>query len=197
MNLGFDVDGVMTDVESYVLEYGAKYSKENNLSIEKLNVEQYMTNDIFGWDEDKSEEFWTSILNDYAENERPRFFVSEVIHKLKEQGHKIHIITARESMTEEDKRDKRIEKVLINWLKKHDIYCDKLIFTGSSKIEAIKSNNIDLMVDDMPKNIKEISKYCETIIFDANYNKNVNIPNTKRVYSWYEILDYIEKINMV
>ena len=44
MKIGFDVDGVLTDLENYQLEYGKKYFGEDKL----VNENGYTIQEIFG-----------------------------------------------------------------------------------------------------------------------------------------------------
>ena len=49
------------------------------------------------------------------------------------------------------------------------------------------------MIEDSPKNILDISTKVPVLCFDNPYNKKVEGNNITRVYSWYDILNKIEK----
>lgn len=193
INLGVDVDGVLTNIQDYILAYGAKFNYENGIVLENLKKHHYNVSKVFDWDEELSYQFWINHLEDYSLNEEPRHFASEVLKKLKQEGCKIYIITARCSMKEEDIKINKIENILMDWLKEHDIPYDKIVFTNEDKIDAIKQNDIDIMIEDSPKNIMELKDYCDVVVYDALYNKEAHGKNVVRVNSWYEILDYIER----
>ncbi len=193
-NLGVDVDGVLTNIQDFIFEFGAKFSYERGFDLENLNKDAYDSAITFNWCNNTDDEFWHEVLEKYSRDERPRQLASEVLHKLKDEGWKIHIITARKSMKEEDIKVNKIEKILEEWLKIHDIPYDVLVFTGSDKIQEIKDYNIDVMIEDSPNNIEQLRDLCSIIVFDAMYNKDCNGDNLTRVNSWYEILDHLEKV---
>ena len=88
MNIGVDVDGVLTNLESYINEYGIKYAYENNFNLENYDANKSNTKMRFSWSEEEDEKFWISILEEYSKKEKPRAFASEVIEKLRKKGHK-------------------------------------------------------------------------------------------------------------
>lgn len=188
MNIGIDIDGVLTNMQDYVFEYGSKYSYKLGRTLKQLKKDEYDTSLVFNWSKDVDDNFWIDTMEEYVKHERPRIFASEVIKKLHE-NHNIIIITARHSMTEEDKKERKIEKLTEAWLMRNDIPYDKLLFPGSDKRQAIIDNEIDVMIEDSPSNIEQLREYCDIIVFDAMYNKNCC--DLIRVNSWYEILYYI------
>lgn len=193
MNIGIDIDGVLTNIQDYVFEYGAKYTYEQGQELEKLRKNEYETSKIFNWQGDEDIKFWEKIFIEYAKNERLRFFASEVINKLKEK-HKIYFITARSDMDRDSKERSitEIEKITKKWLEENDIPYDGIFFPGVDKRQVIIDNKIDVMIEDSAENIELIGDLTEVIVFDAIYNKEIE--NKIRVNSWYEILYYIERL---
>ena len=81
------------------------------------------------------------------------------------------------------------------WLKKHKINYKKLIFSkDEEKIQHCIENNIDIMIEDNPKNIEDISNKIKVIKFDCQYNKNINNENVITAYSWYHIYKIIKQM---
>ena len=193
-NLGVDVDGVLTNIQDFMFEFGSKFSYERGFDLVNLNKDAYDSAVTFNWCNNTDDEFWCEVLETYSRDEKPRKFASEVLYKLKGAGWKIHIITARKSIKEEDIKERKIEKILEEWLNIHDIPYDVLVFTGSDKIQEIKDNQIDIMIEDSPINIQQLKDLCSMIVFDAMYNKECVGDGLVRVNSWYEILDYLEKV---
>lgn len=187
MNIGIDIDGVIADIEPYIFEYGAKLLYDKGRTLDDIKRKEYETYEIFKWDRDTEHEFWDNYMLEYYKNAPARAFASEVIRKLKEQGHNIYIITAR-GISEKNLYSylKRITK---EWLKRENIYYDEIFFEKDKK-KIIQEYNIDVMIEDYEKNIRNLEKYCEIIVFDCIYNQNVHEHN--RVNSWYEILYLIE-----
>lgn len=193
MRIGIDIDGVLTDIEQCQLDIGSKFFFEKyNKKIENANG--YELKEIFDVDEKLDDEFWKEYLYDYAENEPARKYTDEVIKKLKEDGNEIYIITARYLSDKDDENGNRMRSAVINWLKKYNIYYDKIIFSPEEKLDICLKNNIDLMIEDKVDNINKISKYIPVICFDARYNQECKGKNIYRCYSWYDIYAKIKNM---
>ncbi|MGP1608811.1 MAG: 5' nucleotidase, NT5C type [Clostridium sp.] len=192
MNIGIDIDGVITNVEEYMLSYCSKFCYENKINLEKGDKTDYSPRVMYNLTDKENEELWKKIINIYGKTVIPRMYVTEVINKLY-QDHDIHIITARtfekEFYDTEDKIKEGREET-IQWLKKYDIPYNTITF-AENKDEVVKEKNIDLMIEDSPDNIKSLEDYCKILVFNAVYNQDVK---HKRVYSWYEILYTIENM---
>ena len=170
MRIGIDIDGVLTNIEQCQLDMGSKNIFEKyNKEIE--NAKGYNLKEIFNIKENLDDEFWREYLFDYAENEPARKHSNEVTNKLKKDGNEIYIITARYLTDRDDEDGKRMRNIVINWLKKYNIYYDEIIFSPEEKLDICMKNNIDLMIEDKASNINKISKYIPVICFDARYNQ--------------------------
>ena len=89
-----------------------------------------------------------------------------------------------------------MQELTREWLKNQDIKYDKLIFArDSEKLHQCIENNVEIMIEDSPNNIEDISKKIKVIKFDCQYNKQVNGENIITAYSWYHIYDIIKKFN--
>ena len=121
MNIGIDIDGVLTNDDEYLLDFTSKYCYENNLSgFLDANLYEYSKYD---WDEDTINDYRKKYFVNYCKNVPARRFASEVIKKLRKDGHKIFIITGRhktareinaESMNFDKRQNKtRIEKASV------------------------------------------------------------------------------------
>lgn len=199
MRIGIDIDGVLTDVERWQLDYGSKFYYERYQK-EIVDFEGYDTNQIFNVDDKLDEEFWRKYFKEYSLNVEARKFASEVIDKLKQDGHQIYIITARGSFLSHSADVMSIEEnqqIVLNWLKNNHINYDKIIFSPEDKLDICKENNIDLMIEDKVDNLNKISKIIPVICFHAGYNKVCKISNIIRCYSWYDIYSKINKLAKV
>lgn len=199
MRIGIDIDGVLTDVERWQLDYGSKFYYERYQK-EIVDFEGYDTNQIFNVDDKLDEEFWRKYFKEYSLNVEARKFASEVIDKLKQDGHQIYIITARGSFLSHSADVMSIEEnqqIVLNWLKNNHINYDKIIFSPEDKLDICKENNIDLMIEDKVDNINKISKIIPVICFHAGYNKDCKNSNIIRCYSWYDIYSKINKLAKV
>jgi len=197
MRIGIDIDGVLTDIEQWQLDYGSKfYFKKYNKQI--LDNEGYETTDIFKVDSKLDDEFWNKYFKEYSINVDVRSFASEVIKKLKDDGNEIYIITARGSFLSDYANGIFLEEsknIVLEWLRKNEIEYDKIIFAPEDKLNICLENNIDIMIEDKPANINKISTEIPVICFHAGYNKSCNGNNIIRCYSWYDI--YAKLTNII
>lgn len=194
MRIGIDIDGVLTDMEKFLADYGSKYCIENNLpvNIKEIEYDEFKT---FNWTEEQGIKFWNEYIIYYATKYLARAFASEVIKKLKEEGHEIYITTARNDYgVPKEYIGKMRGEIVAKWLEENEISYDKIIYTEGSKLPYVVGNYIELMIEDSPENIKEVSSKIPTFCYNCLYNKDVEGENITRVYSWYDIYDKIKKM---
>lgn len=192
MRIGIDIDGVITDIERFIADYGTKYCKENNLPI-NIKAGEYDEFKTFNWTEEQGIKFWNEYIVYYATEYPARDFASEVIQKLKEEGHEIYIVTARNDYGVPKEYIGKMKDFVSQWLKDNNISYDKIIYTEGSKLPYCVGNYIELMIEDSPENIKDVSTKIPVLCFDCNYNRNIEGKNITRVYSWYDVYDKINK----
>ena len=193
MRIGIDIDGVLTDLERFVIDYGTKFCKENNIPI-KVELGHYDENKILNLTEEQTIKFWNEYIIYYATKYNPREFASEIINKLKEEGHEIYIITARNDYGVPKEYIGKMKEIVPNWLKDNDISYDKIIYTEGSKLPYCVGNYIELMIEDSPVNIKDISSKIPVLCFNCKYNENLEGENIKRVYTWHHVYSKIKEM---
>lgn len=194
MRIGIDIDGVLTNVEQFSIDYLSKYCFEKNIEY-TIGKSNYHISETFGITSEQEDGFWDKYLEFYAVNEKARPFASEVIKKLKEDGHEIYIVTARYLTNRDDIAGENMRRIVEKWLYENEIIYDKLIFSKASKekkSEEVIENKIDLMIEDNPNNINELSRIIPIICYDTAYNKDCSNDKIYRCYSWYDIY---KKIN--
>ncbi len=191
MKIGIDIDGVLTDIEQWQLDYGGKFFAKYNKSV--VNKYGYEINEIFDVSDELYSKFWNEYLYQYVTKEPSRKFASEVIKKLKDNGNKIYIITARYLTDKNTDEGQRMRKIVINWLEQQNIIYDKIIFAPEDKLQICLDNNIDVMIEDKVENIEKISTRIPVICFHAGYNSNCKNDNIYRVYTWYDIYNLINR----
>lgn len=198
MNIGIDLDGVLTNYRQFAIEQGQKYCKENDKG-KLVNPEAYYMKDMYNWDEKTDYDFWIKNIFSYATENPAIQGASENTKKLKEDGHTIFIITARKFATPDDNCKEEIrekmKKTVKEWLAKNEIKYDYIIFSKEDKCKNIIENNIDVMIEDSPNNVKSLSKLTKIICMDWPYNKGIENDNIYRCYNWNEIYDKILEIN--
>lgn len=197
MRIGIDIDGVLTNIEQFSLDYLSKYCVENNVEF-NVGASDYHAAKAFNISPEHEDKFWNEYLTYYAVNEKARPFASEVIKRLKEEGHEIYIITARWLTNRNDVVGNNMREMVKNWLAENDIVYDKLIFTKAlkeQKSQEIIEHKIDLMIEDNPNNINNLSSILPIICYHAGYNQNCVGDKIIRCYSWYDIYRTIKDID--
>ena len=193
MNIGVDIDGVLLDLERFELDYGTKFCVEENLDI-KMDVQEYYETRKFNWTEEQENKFWNRYIVKYFAETEPREFVTEIIKKLRKEGNKIYIITARNESGLPKEEYGKSQEITKKWLHENNIEYDKLIFvTDAEKLGQCIENDVKIMIEDSPINIKNISTQIPVIKFSCGYNENISGKNIITAYSWYQIYDIINK----
>lgn len=192
MRIGIDIDGVLTDYERFIADYGAKYCIEHKIPF-AIEPEHYEESKVFGWTEEQTTKFWNEYLVYYASDYPAREFASEVIQKLKEEGHEIYIVTSRNEYGLPDEYVGKMKTLVEEWLKKNKIAYDRIIYTEGSKLKYCVGNYIELMIEDCAKQIEEIGTQIPVLCFDSKYNQNAKGKNVTRIYSWYDVYQKIKQ----
>ena len=187
MKIGIDIDGVLTDIEQWELDYFSKYYLEKYNKCIK-NPKEYGSYKIFEGTVEEDNLLWNKAIWDYIE-EPPRKFASEIIKKLKNENNEIYIITNRTSDLSyvPDMSKEQMEGIVKKWLERYEIIYDKLIFSNSDKLDICIENDINVMIEDNPFNINKISAAIPVICFNSGYNESCIGINIYRAYSWYDI----------
>lgn len=193
MRIGIDIDGVLTNIEEFIADYEVKFCYENNLSY-RIKLNEYDDAKALGISAENCEKFWNKYIKYYATEYKARDFAAEVINKLKEDGHEIYIVTARNEygLTGEDYG--KMKEFVKEWLKKNNIYYDKIVHTEETKLPYCVGNYIDVMIEDKPENVKEISTKMPVLCYNCSYNVDIKGKNITRVYSWYDIYNKIKQM---
>lgn len=195
MRIGIDIDGVLTNMEQFLIDHLSKYCVENNIKF-NIGISSYQVSNSFNITNEQEDDFWNEYLENYATNEKARPFAAEIIKRLKEDGNEIYIIKARFLTDKDDENGDKMRKIVINWLKEYNIYYDKIIFSPEDKLDICLENSIDLMIEDKVDNINTISEKIPVICFDARYNQECNGKNIYRCFSWYDIYIKVQEIGI-
>ena len=191
MKIGIDLDGVVIDAETTFRTYEEIFDldilKGNNL----INREEPKFQTRYNWNEEQEKEFIEKyFLKVSKESNLMSGFVG-VYNLLKNQGHEFVVITARGGFVKELKDD------AIRLLKKNNIKFDKYYWKINNKLEICKKENVDIMIDDDWRIIKNLSdNSIRTLYFrDTNLKKLEENEYIKEVNNWGDIYRYIKMIN--
>lgn len=195
MNIGIDIDDTISETFEALLPYSQKYTIEDLKRKSNININGNYTNHLYienanGWNDTETKNFWKKYYGDILKEVNIKKFASEVINKLRKNGNKIYLITARWDIP-----NISTKQITENWLIKNNIMYDKLFMNASDKLQLVKENNIDLFIDDSYKNCKKVSENANTKVYmmTSMVNKDLEDKTIKRVFSWPEIDDLISK----
>ena len=191
MRIGIDIDGVLTNIERFILDYGSKFCFDNNIPLQ-IKPGIYDEQKCFEWTYEQTIKFWNEYIVYYATEYPAREFASEIIKKLKEDGHEIYLLTARNNYGVPTSHLDKMPELVSAWLEKNDIPYDKVIYTEGSKLPYCVGNYIEVMVEDKPENIIEVATKIPVINFISFYNMNIEGNNITKAYSWYDVYDIIK-----
>ena len=195
MNIGIDIDDTIAETFETLLPYSQKYTIEDLKKESKVYIDSNCTNHFYivytnGWNQQEAIEFWEKYYAEILRQLNMKKFASEIINKLKQEGHKIYFITARWDM----KKDS-VEEITKQWLKENNIEYDALFLNAKDKLSLVKENDIDLFIDDSFKNCKTIADNtsCKVYMMTSRVNGSLKDKKIKRVFSWPEIYDLINR----
>ena len=201
MNIGIDIDNVISKFDEALEEEFLKHDKElRNTGI--INPNKHMTEGMFDWTDEEVWSFYLENVERIAQNLDVKEGAKEYIEKLKKDGHTIVIITGRDNGEYTDPYN-----MTKKWLKEKEIPYDKLIFVNGYKNDkqgkAAKciENGIDIMIDDSRGICKEcFQNNITTLIMDKPCNREIK--EITRVYNWKEIYEFVtnykkEKVNVI
>jgi len=191
MNLGLDIDGVLTNIEEYQLKYGIPYFKKH-FNKDVVNEYALDVKDIFDATEEEYKKFWSKYLFPYAIKWPARKGAAEYTKWAYANGHKVYIITSRVFATKDNLMGKLMRFIVKNWLKRHHIRYEEITFCDEDKVAAIKKYHIDFMVDDSPKNIEALKDVTGMICMNAKCNEYITDEKVKRCYNFAQIMEYVK-----
>lgn len=193
MIIGIDIDDTLTDIRDEVGAEALKYAKSLNKEIDEKKVVWDKNNNGSSFKErynlnyDELLYFFGNIQEKITKKAKPREDVVEVLKNLRKDGHKIYIVTARDSEFHNDPYG--LSKT---WLDKNNIEYDKLIVDARDKAKVCKEQNVDLFIDDKLSNCQGVSNEGIVTIRITNYtDPHQNIINKK---NWKEIYEYIKQL---
>jgi len=182
MNIGIDIDDTIvntydTFVKLVCMKYGLDY---NTLISQKLEyVDLYKTLDNF---DNVNKDLFSVLIKSVKLKED----VVDVFNKLKKDGHKIILISARNY---EDYAEPY--RITYEYLTKNNIPFDKIIVNMKKKDKVCLDEKIDLFIDDNTNHCRDVSQIgINTLQFSALFNEKVK--EFPKVYSWNQVYNIIK-----
>ena len=188
MNIGIDIDDTITETSEFLMPYVAEYF---SIDINYLIRNNICYNNLPKQYKEKEVEFGKSTFGRVLLDVKLKQNAKEIIDKLKKEGNKIIIITARDKPIYDDPFWFTLKQ-----LKKLGIKYDKLVCSFDKRQVCI-NEDIDLFIDDCIDNLNKVEDSVNKVLL---FNSQTNIGknnNFTRVNSWKEIYEYISEYKKV
>lgn len=184
MNIAIDIDDTLTESFDYFQPYVAEYFGADISTVRKNNISY--SNLPAKWKLDElgfCKTYYDRIVADTPFKQDAAWGVN----KLKEQGHRIIIITGRSTAFYTDPYQTTIEE-----LRRGNIPFDKLI-CSLDKGRACIEEQIDILIDDMPSNCDAAVKNgILAVLFSSKANRALKTDHI-RAANWEEVVDIINR----
>lgn len=183
MKIGIDLDGVVIDSEVTFRTYMEIFDKDELKGNNLIDREEPKFQYRYNWTEEQKKEFIEKyFLKVSRESNLMSGFLS-VYNLLKKPGNEFVVITARGGFIKEMKDD------AIRILKENNIIFDRYYWNIKNKLEICKKENVDIMIDDDHRIIKQLAdNQVKTLYFrDTNLKKLEENEYIKEVNNWGDI----------
>lgn len=190
MNIGFDIDDTLTDNEGYAQAFCENYFKKNNLNFNLVCKNTSLLTKMFDWRKEDFEKFWNIEGENFLSNVPVRPEAKKVFEILKENGHKIFIITQRFFT--------KPYELSFNWLKKNGLNFDKLIVDAKDKVTACKEYEIDYFIDDRISAVEKLREAgINALVLNTyfNFDEQSTSPRVESLSSYLDIIETNQKEN--
>jgi hypothetical protein len=181
MNLGFDIDGV---ISNFTERFKEVVQQHYGISLTENNMYCYDVDLVLGI----PKEDVANIVDETLRSNLPLVpLAKETLDKLHSEGHRIYLLTARSNA---------LISSTSTWLKEKGIPYDEIYFLAMGK-KRLADVHVDLVVEDSLEEALELTKKVKNVLlFDQTWNRTVNVKGLlKRVYSWPQIYEEIQKLS--
>jgi uncharacterized HAD superfamily protein len=193
MNIGFDVDSVLLLFEPNFRKF---HNEKYNSKLTKKDSKEYNLSKLFGISQKEvNKRIFEFYHSHHFDNMNPVKGSRETIFRLKEKGHKLHIMTARPYEIKE-KTENQIENYFDNIFDSYN-YFPFTNVNGDTKAFYCHRNNIDVLVEDSWAEAKRCCKLgIQTIIFNPAWNEGKkSLLRGRIVNSWNLAEENLEEIS--
>lgn len=196
----WDIDGVCVDLNKYLLkkavpffknEYGKFIVKKDTIDIKEM----------FDCTELEEVCFWKHHLNllTYSLFEKARYGLKDAMMKIKEEGDRNVICSARAKCDESSFTGKIIRMAVNYWIKNNGLPVDDIYYvsyknSAKEKLALCRKLNPIAVVEDEVENIRLISQEFPVIKYLNDYNKNIFGPNIYSINCYDSLILEIKKL---
>lgn len=212
MRIAIDIDGVLNYIADFQLRYGIPWFRARG--IEVVNPNGFDIKDIFGCSDELRREFWKSttpdgilikdaLIFDMARNTKMRPTFKELLKLLRDDGDHPYIVTERYGTDKKGIMGSYNRHLVYQWLKSFGIDLPKedIVFVpeGKTKADVYREMDIDVCLEDNPKNISAIDSIdgLYAVVFNAPYNEGIEGEKIRRVDLPIDAYKYIREFENI
>lgn len=194
MNFGIDIDDTISNTFETFLPYMKKFvecdlNRKLDLNL-KSKIDYYDIIKKYNLSTQEAQKFWEDYYISILENVVPKESSVEIINKIKENGNKVILITARI-----DDGGVDVRTITEKWLEANNIKYDKLIINSQNKLEIAKKEKIDIFLDDSIRNCEMVSSgNIKTYMFLSANNEYYENENILKIKTWDEFYENIREV---
>ena len=187
MNIGIDIDDTITNTyETLIPMIAISYGMNMDKLLAKVPSYKQLRGTLPNY-----RDFMHKNYNKMAKIVPLKVGAVDIINKLREQGHKIIFISARNNDEYSDPY-----QISYDYLTSNGIQFDKLIVNAPNKAKECVLENIDLFIDDSTMNCKAVkNKGIATLQMDTTFNRNSK--ELRRVNDWQEVYRIVQEMYSV
>lgn len=176
-----DIDGTITDPFYWIEKANEFFGK----SIKPEEVNTYHIHELYNVPLEASRKCYAVHGKEMHLNAKMRKGANIYLKKLA-VFHHVFYITARMQ---------QMDEVTHQWFKKNEIPLTEIFFLGShDKLNKAKALGCDIFIEDRYENAIQLSEAgIKVLLVDCKYNRKKLNDHIKRVQSWQEIYEEIEK----
>lgn len=185
IRIAIDVDDTIANTHQEIVKKALEYDKKYLGGKGFKNKDALYLTEMFYWQLSDTEKFINYLrgLNYYKDVE-PIEGANKYISLLYEEGNEIIFITRRNN-------NFKIRAITEKWLKNNGFKYNRLILGALNKGEICRDLDIDLFIDNDPRNIYDALDYgIDGLLIADIYNKDEN--EFKKFHSWEDIYYYVK-----
>lgn len=186
--VGVDIDGILADYPFSFMQFVNKKMKTN---FKREQIRDYDLKNNLGL----TTEQYIQIKDEYRQSGQKRFIPLvlgsvDLLKLLKSQGYTIILLTSRPY-----KKYKRIFADTQEWLKKHKLIYDAILYDEDKDVRLIKEfggQKVKFFIEDVLSNANKISDLgVKVFLVDKPYNQGAEAANVIRVKDLHAIFTFL------
>ena len=188
MRIAFDFDGVILDSER-PLKFYADYWSYFVLGKDRMRRDEISQEECFDWTDEELNRFFAEHYDNITRESNLMVGAKEILTKLKNEGHKLYVITLRGFYREEEVQEAKSK------FQELGIEFDEIYWSVNKKAEKCRELGIDIMVEDNPHNVEQfVGEKTKVLYFKEPEIREVEARNIVKVNSWMDIYREVKNL---